>query len=239
MNRCIISFLFCCVNTISYSQTDKSVDKDYLMGKFNPQTDSRFSPLKSEHAPAGGALRTEAYLAFVKMAYAANKEKVKLIIISGTRNFSAQKRIWEGKWTGSTKVGGKDLTTVTNPVDRAKIILRYSSMPGSSRHHWGTDVDLNSFENGYFETGEGLRIYKWLQTHAVEYGFCQPYTSKKDGRTGYEEEKWHWSYLPLSKGFLEQYIQQIQYSDIKGFEGSDTAPAIKIIGEYVEGVSCK
>ena len=218
-------------------------DKNYLLGKFNPSTDQRFTHLKSEHSNSGGVLRKETYTAFVKMAYAAHKEKISLIIISSTRDFASQKRIWENKWNGKTPVEGKDLTTIKDPVERAKIILHYSSMPGSSRHHWGTDMDLNSLENGYFETGEGLRIYKWLQKHAAEYGFCQPYTAKNatsgTPRAGYEEEKWHWSYLPLSKGFLEEYLRTIQPSDISGFAGSDVAEAVKIIGDYVEGVSCK
>ena len=112
-------------------------------------------------------------------------------------------------------------------------------MPGSSRHHWGTDMDFNSLENGYFETGEGLRLYKWLKLHAAEYGFCQPYTSKSTGRTGYEEEKWHWSFMPLSKIFLQDYINTIQPKDITGFDGSQIADSVRIIEHYVMGVGCK
>lgn len=219
------------------------VDKKYLLGQFDPNSDSRFSKLKDEHTSGsarGAVLRTEAYEAFQKMAEAAKKEGITLTIISATRNFESQKRIWENKWNGKTKVEGKDLTIVKDKAERAKIILRFSSMPGSSRHHWGTDMDLNSLENSYFESGDGLKIYQWLVAHAQEFGFCQSYTSKADGvRTGYEEEKWHWSYLPLSKQFLETYVKTIQYKDIAGFKGSDTASSIKIIENYVQGVGCK
>jgi len=219
------------------------VDKKYLLGQFDPTTDSRFSKLKDEHTSGsarGGVLRKETYEAFQKMVEAAKKEDVILTIISATRNFESQKRIWENKWNGKTKVEGKDLTTIKNKAERSKIILHYSSMPGSSRHHWGTDMDLNSLENSYFESGEGLKIYQWLTAHAHEFGFCQPYTSKADGvRTGYEEEKWHWSYLPLSKEFLESYLKTVQYKDIAGFKGSETATSIKIIENYVQGIGCK
>lgn len=219
------------------------VDSRYLLGQFDPITDSRFSKLKDEHtsgSASGGVLRTEAYEAFQKMAEAAKKEGVILTIISATRNFESQKRIWENKWNGKTKVEGKDLTTVKDKTERARIILRFSSMPGSSRHHWGTDMDLNSLENSYFESGDGLKIYQWLLTHASEYGFCQPYTSKLDGnRTGYEEEKWHWSYLPLSKQLLDEYIKKVGYKDITGFKGSEIAQSIKIIEQYVQGIGCK
>ncbi len=217
------------------------VDKNYLLGKFNPEQDARFSRLDGEHTSGsarGGVLRKEAYDAFIKMAEAAKKEGIQLVIISATRNFESQKRIWENKWNGKVIVEGKNLTTFKNPLERAKIILHYSSMPGSSRHHWGTDMDLNSLDNAYFESGDGLKMYQWLQVRASEYGFCQPFTSKADSRTGYEEEKWHWSYWPLSKEFLEQYMKNVRYEDFGGFDGSQTASEIGIIENYVAGVAC-
>ncbi|MEQ1585281.1 MAG: M15 family metallopeptidase [Cyclobacteriaceae bacterium] len=217
-------------------------DKNYLLGKFDPTTHPQFSKLSDEHAQGsakGAYLRKETYQAFIKMSEAARKEGVELIIISATRNFDSQKRIWENKWEGRTMVEGKNLTTIKDPKERARLILLYSSMPTTSRHHWGTDMDLNSLENSYFDSGEGLKIYQWLTTHASEYGFCQPYTSKTGGRTGYEEEKWHWSYLPLSGDFLEAYKKQVRYSDIKGFAGSEVAKSMEVIRKYVEGVACK
>ncbi len=218
------------------------VDKNYLLGKFDPASHPAFSKLKDEHTQGSaraGYLRKETYEAFVNMSDAAKKEGVDLIIISATRNFESQKRIWENKWEGRTKVEGKNLTTVKDPKERARLILLYSSMPGTSRHHWGTDMDLNSLENNFFESGDGLKIYQWLVAHAAKYGFCQPYTSKADGkRTGYEEEKWHWSYLPLSGKFLEEYKKNISYKDIKGFTGSTVAKNILVIRDYVEGIGC-
>ena len=31
--------------------------------------------------------------------------------------------------------------------------MNYSAMPTASRHHWGTDVDINSVDPEDFETG--------------------------------------------------------------------------------------
>lgn len=218
------------------------VDKNYLLGKFDPATHVQFIKLDDAHtngSARGAFLRKETCEAFKKMSDAAKKDGVNLVIISATRNFDAQKRIWENKWEGRTLVEGKNLTTVKDQKERARLILLYSSMPSTSRHHWGTDMDLNSLENSFFESGEGLKIYQWLTTHAAEYGFCQPYTSKENGRTGYEEEKWHWSYLPLSGEFLEQYLKQVSYSDITGFKGSNVASQVQAIKKYVAGVACK
>lgn len=224
-----------------FSFSQNSIDKNYLLGRFDPATDTRFVQLNSKVAKGSalnGFLRKETHQAFQKMAAAAEKEGIHLVIISATRNFYSQKDIWENKWTGKRMVEGKNLTTVTDLKERARLIMLYSSMPGTSRHHWGTDMDLNSLDNNYFEKDEGLKIYQWLTAHAPEYGFCQPYTNKSHGRTGYEEEKWHWSYLPLSKIFLDEYQKQITYTDIIGFEGSEQAQAVSSIENYVSGVAC-
>jgi zinc D-Ala-D-Ala carboxypeptidase len=226
------------IGSSSFAQADKK----YLLGQFDESKDARFVKLDDTHtkgSAVGKYLRKETYEAFIKMATAAKQDGVNLFIISATRNFDAQKGIWENKWEGRTLVEGKNLTTVTDLKERARLILLYSSMPGTSRHHWGTDMDLNSLENSYFASGEGLKIYQWLTAHATEFGFCQPYTSKASGRTGYEEEKWHWSYLPLSKILLEEYKKTINYSDIKGFKGSEVAKSIKAIENYVQGIGCK
>lgn len=219
----------------------QAVDKNYLLGKFDPTTHQQFVRLNDQHTQGsakGAYLRKETYEAFIKMCDAARKDGVTLVIISATRNFESQKRIWENKWEGRTLVEGKNLTTIKDKKERARLILLYSSMPSTSRHHWGTDMDLNALENSFFESGEGLKIYQWLATHAAQFGFCQPYTSKVEGRTGYEEEKWHWSYLPLSGQFLNDYASSVTYNDIKGFAGSEVASPLAVIRNYVKGVAC-
>jgi len=233
---------FCFILILITDFAQSAIDKNYLLGRFDPATDSRFIQLNSTYAKGSalnGFLRKETYVAFQKMAEAAKKDGIDIVIISATRNFDSQKKIWENKWNGKTKVEGKDLTAVSDLKERARLILLYSSMPGTSRHHWGTDMDLNSLDNDYFSKGEGLKMYQWLLVHANEYGFCQPYTSKANGRKGYEEEKWHWSYLPLSKILLAEYEKQISYLDIKGFLGSDQATSLNILTYYVDGVACR
>jgi zinc D-Ala-D-Ala carboxypeptidase len=243
MNKSVFKYLYVTFLVAVINCTNaQSVDKNYLLGKFDPATHPQFSKLENEHARGSakdGYLRKETYEAFKKMSAAAKEDGVELLIISATRNFDSQKRIWENKWEGRTMVEGINLTTIKDPKERARLILLYSSMPSTSRHHWGTDMDLNNLNNDYFLTGEGLKIYQWLTTHASSFGFCQPYTSKTGGRTGYEEEKWHWSFLPLSGEFLEAYKKQVTYKDIKGFTGAEVAKSMVVIKNYVEGVACK
>lgn len=218
--------------------------RSYLSGKFEPKDDSLFVTIPAAYSGKADVqyLRKEALEGFTKMADAAKKDGITLKIVSATRNFYAQKAIWEAKWNGKRE-DWKDVAT-KYPIakDRALAILRYSSMPGTSRHHWGTDVDINSVEPAYFAKGHGKKEYEWLVKHAAEYGFCQPYSPKgKDRPNGYEEEKWHWSYMPLSKVFLGKYPTVVSYPDIKGFDGDETAEQLKVIDNYVLGVNmdCK
>ena len=69
-----------------------------------------------------------------------------------------------------------------------------------------------------------------------EFGFHQVYTEKSQGRTGYEEERWHWSYIPLSSSFLNQYVELICDDEFDGFKGSEYVDSLKIIQSYVQGV---
>ncbi|MEZ4829404.1 MAG: M15 family metallopeptidase [Bacteroidia bacterium] len=219
---------------------------EYLLGKFDPAKDTLFAKIADQHSRGSGRgayLHRDCYAAFVKMYEAAKADGITLTILSATRNFNRQKEIWEGKWKGSTKVGGKDLSvSEPDPVARAKTILLYSSMPGTSRHHWGTDMDINSLDNHYFDEGKGKAEYEWLVAHGHEFGFCQPYTAKGDARpNGYEEERWHWSYMPLSKKYLASYQRQVSATMIGGFAGAETAGEINVIENYVMGVNpeCK
>ncbi len=214
-----------------------------VMGQFDPSKHADFVIIDSKYADRDDRLMySYAYEAFQNMWNAANSDGVELKIISATRNFDYQKGIWERKWNGQTKVEGRALPEwIPNPLVRAKKILEYSSMPGTSRHHWGTDIDLNAFENSYFEKGKGLQEYEWLRKNAVTYGFCQPYTAKGVKRpNGYNEEKWHWSYIPSAKIFLER-AKELSDSMISGFDGSETAEEISVVENYIFGINhrCK
>lgn len=214
---------------------------EYLMGKFEPAEHPDFVLVDKKFADAEGYyLRKETYKSFKKMWEAAKADSITLTIVSATRNFYRQKAIWEAKWTGARKIenGTNAAQKYPDPKTRALKILEYSSMPGTSRHHWGTDVDLNDLDNFTFEQGQGKKVYDWLQKHAHEYGFCQPYTEKGQNRPhGYNEEKWHWSYTPVSKQLTEMAARRLQDQMIGGFQGAETALSIGIVKKYVLGIN--
>jgi zinc D-Ala-D-Ala carboxypeptidase len=221
---------------------------DYLTGRFNPARHDDFITLSDIGIPTNRwphRLRREAAAALKELYTAFRKDcpKAPFWVQSSTRSFDDQRYIWDGKWTGKVEVNGLDLSkTIKDPMKRAVEILKYSSMPGTSRHHWGTDFDLNVLSDDYFTKGEGRDLYRWMAAHAGRFGFCQPYTSGR--KAGYREEKWHWSYAPLSKVFLRQWNALYQESpeafSRKGlFRGSESAG--KLAPEYVNSIdpSCE
>jgi len=208
----------------------------FLTGNFDPSQHVDFTKVPEEYASRKDMyIQKEALEAFAAMRTAARKEGIELTIISATRNFEQQKAIWDRKFEERVFRMSK-IPVGTDSLNFAKDILKYSSMPGTSRHHWGTDIDLNSLEPAYFETPTGKNIYTWLSENAPNFGYCQPYTNKESGRTGYEEEKWHWSYTPLSKKYIATYNSILTYENICCFKGSELASILEVIPNYVNGI---
>ncbi len=221
------------IRVVNFMTKDSlQMTKADLLGKLNMRQHPDFVNVEAKYAAHQHFwVRQEVYQAFLNMRAKAEKEGIRLKITSAGRSFADQKGIWEAKWKARRPKFGSDEAT-------AKNILKYSSMPGMSRHHWGTDIDLNNKNDGYWQTEKGKKEYAWLIKNAPNFGFCQTYTPKDQRRPeGYDEEKWHWSYMPLASKFLEQYKKNIQYQDIQGFSGAHTAQALQTIEKYVFGIN--
>ena len=217
---------------------------DYVTGMFNPAKHASFVLLSELSVPTNKwphRLRREAAEALKELYTAFRKDnpKAPFWVQSSARNFDDQKYIWDGKWTGKIEVNSLNLAqSIHDPLKRAVEILKFSSMPGTSRHHWGTDFDLNVLSNDYFEKGEGKALYRWLHRNAHRYGFCQPYT---EGRSaGYREEKWHWSYIPLAKILLARwnffYDKNPGFFKRKGLFGGSVQSG-SLAPEYVNSIN--
>jgi len=215
--------------------------RTYLLGKFDPILHKDFVkiPLKFTVARTEMYLRREAYDAFVEMRIGAMQDGITLNIASAARNFDYQKGLWENKWNGITFVDGKNLSeSIPDGLGRFKKILEYSAAPGTSRHHWGTDIDLGGADTLYFNSEKGKKEYEWLTQNAPLFGFCQTYNLKGSNRpTGYNEERWHWSYLPLARIFTEEYKNLIQQKDILGFAGDAQVSNLNLINEYILSIN--
>ncbi len=251
MNQLIVILFFFFFPACVFSSDNAAVygnipPDDYVTGRFDPAKHDRFISLSDLGIPTNGKpqrLRREAAEALAKLYAAFRKEnpKAPFWVQSSTRSFDDQRYIWDGKWSGKMEVNGRDLAqTMRDPLQRAVEILKFSSMPGTSRHHWGTDFDLNVLSNDYFEKGEGRSLYIWMSRNAHRYGFCQPYTAGRSA--GYREEKWHWSYLPLAgiylarwNSFYEKNPRFFMRKDL--FRGSDRAG--RMAPEYVNSIDAR
>lgn len=180
------------------------------------------------------SLHFEAITSFLAMRDAAARAGIDLQLRSGFRDFATQLIIWNRKWRGERALLGRDGA----PLDHARLspdelldaILVWSAIPGGSRHHWGSDIDVidgAATSSGYqvqLTTAEyaadGIfgRLSAWLNEHAASFGFFRPY---RTDRGGVSPEPWHLSYAPVSMRALEALSlatlrRVLEQSDIAG-----------------------
>ena len=153
-------------------------------------------------------LREEAYNSFLEMKKAAYSDGFDIKMVSSFRDYYHQQRIWERKYLNYTQESGM------SPLDAIEKIIEYSTIPGTSRHHWGTDIDIiDGFPKASgdvlvpekFEAGgpyEGFKL--WLDENSTKYGFYLVYTDNPR-RRGFKYEPWHYSYAPISIPMLTAY----------------------------------
>lgn len=159
-------------------------------------------------------LRPEAAIAFEKMKTAASKAGIQFKVVSSYRDYDHQNRIWKRKYTRFRESG-------LSPTEAIEKIIAYSTIPGTSRHHWGTDIDIVDgtpavagdllVPSKFHGSGPFCKFKEWMDVHAATYGFYLVYTDVYD-RKGFKYEPWHYSYKALSLDYLKAYRQ----IDIKG-----------------------
>lgn len=157
---------------------------------------------------------------YLKLKADAQEAGFQLEIISGFRDFDRQLRIWNAKASGQRQLlDDQERPLDFNQLSQTEIvfaILRWSAIPGCSRHHWGTDFDIFDLNTQAKEqvqlipsetTGNGpaTPLHDWLDDQIKTnraYGFFRPYETD---RGGVSPERWHLSYAPLSQKFYEAF----------------------------------
>lgn len=169
----------------------------------------------------GFKLLPEVCVAFTRMQVAANKDHIDLQIVSSYRSFERQSQIWQNKWSGKAAL----LDPNEKPLDinllsdneKLNAILTWSALPGASRHHWGTDLDVYDKHSvvlanhdfqlvcSEYDIGPCKKLNDWLSQHASQFGFYRPY-AKYTG--GIAREPWHLSHKTSADLMLSQLDQQ-------------------------------
>lgn len=159
-------------------------------------------------------LQPQVHRAFAELAAEAEKAGFGLAIASAHRSFERQLRIWNGKLCGERPV----LDDRDRPIDLSCLdsqeclhrVLRFSALPGTSRHHWGSDLDVYDaaavpadyrVQLSVAEVeGQGVfaPLHDWLDeriSSGQSFGFYRPYDRD---RGGVAPERWHLSYAPIA-----------------------------------------
>ncbi len=188
---------------------------------------------KAEHhlcAPAyavslGTRVHQEVVEPFRELKHEARTAGFDLRILSGFRGFEHQLSIWNRKASGQLAVLDSDAVSMDvealSERELVFAILRWSALPGASRHHWGTDLDVYDAAakpDGYEielipeEVNAGGMIgplHEWLDERIVaggSFGFFRPYD---EDRQGVAPERWHLSYAPVAVGYLERLTTDV------------------------------
>ena len=179
--------------------------------------------LPTPHSP-NHFLQAEAAKAFQGLQQSAVKNGFNLQPASSFRDFARQQLIWNGKFNGERKVhddAGNALDlSLLDDWQKSQAILRWSALPGASRHHWGTEIDI--FDPDLLPEGQSLQLEPWeyekggyffelsefLTENLPRFDFALPFMqmpkNKKIGR-----EPWHISYLPLAEQAAKQFSSEI------------------------------
>ncbi len=166
---------------------------------------------------------------FVAMREAARRAGFDLFPVSTFRDFERQRAIWNGKYRGERpaldRAGRPVNMNALDPGERVETILLWSALPGASRHHWGSDIDVADgrviaegyepkLEAGEFRRGGPFAAFSaWLMENMGRYGFYRPYTRR--GR-GVQPEPWHLSYAPVARRALARMTTRLLAAAIAG-----------------------
>jgi LAS superfamily LD-carboxypeptidase LdcB len=157
-------------------------------------------------------LHSQVVAPFLNLRRAAAADGIDLLPMSSFRDFDRQLNIWNGKFNGERPMydaSGTELAaTQLSPADRVEAILMWSALPGASRHHWGTDVDVidgNAPAAGFPDKltraafafgGPFENLDRWLEAQAPRFGFFRPFQGV---RSGVQPEPWHLSFAPVAE----------------------------------------
>ena len=174
-------------------------------------------------------LHAAAVAPFLALRDAASRAGFDLVPVSSFRDFGRQRAIWNAKFAGERAA----LDRQGRPVDiaaldegeRVETILLWSALPGASRHHWGSDIDVADgrvmaagyqpklLVEEYRRGGPFAALSAWMEGNLRRYGFYRPYTRR--GR-GVQPEPWHISYAPVAKPALARMSVRLLTDAIRG-----------------------
>ena len=167
-------------------------------------------------------LHAQAVRPFLNLRRAALADGIDLAPVSSFRDFDRQLTIWNAKFSGERPMydaaGGKLDPASLAPRERIEAILLWSALPGASRHHWGTDIDVidgkvsterypdKLTRAAFAQDGPFAALDEWLELHAARFGFFRPFQGM---RSGVQAEPWHLSFAPIAEKARQRLSLQV------------------------------
>jgi LAS superfamily LD-carboxypeptidase LdcB len=202
----------------------------------------------------GFTLQPDAAHAFLALRRAAARDGLDVTAASSFRDFNRQLTIWNDKYLGRRALLDRDGQaldpTQMSGTELVQAILQWSALPGASRHHWGTEIDVfdrhalgaqhtpQLVPAEFAPTGLFAPLDRWLATHAADYGFFRPYDLD---RGGVRPEPWHLSFAPLAEPALKGLSLAVLAAALAGVElagAADIAGQLSDIhARYVSAVA--
>ena len=149
----------------------------------------------------------------------AQQEGWHLILVSGYRSFYAQRQVWNR----FDRMYQKELNLTEK--GRVRAVMSQVAVPGLSRHHWGTDLDISevSLRGKLADLDEDtpqkvVNFYRWMEQNAPRFGFCKAY---EGDRGAVMNEPWHWSFTPFSSLYERQFLSIGDYHRILNDQVAD------------------
>lgn len=165
---------------------------------------------------------------FLALQSAAASAGFDLCIASSFRDFNRQSAIWNAKFSNKRVVLNKAQQAVElnslSDIEKCAAIMLYSALPGASRHHLGTDLDIfdksavsDDYElqltpDEYQHGGPFAELSQWLDTHLAEFGFYRPY---QHDLGGVAPELWHISHIAQSEQLMGHLSVEVLHNCIK------------------------
>lgn len=221
--------------------------KNSGLNSFSAETALIFG-LSQEHIIArnGVQLQLEALNALDGLIADAAQSGLDLAVASSYRSFERQALIFNGKLRGERAVlDDNDCVLDRDQYSDAEwlqAILRFSALPGTSRHHWGTDLDV--FDRSSLRGDLQLTVsesqtlfadlHVWLDERMAKdksCGFFRPYGVD---RGGVSPEPWHLSYAPLATVYENALVPNL-WRDVLA-ELGDVLDELNVIDRHLEKI---
>lgn len=156
-----------------------------------------------------------------ELCLAAKTAGFDLAIASAYRSFERQKWIWNAKLSGKRSILDENNRAIEvgslSSLERIEKLMRWSALPGASRHHWGSDMDiydrsavepdydLQLVSDEYTGKGPFAPLIIWLREYLSQSASPDFFFPYLDDHGGISPEPWHISYRPVAESRAQHW----------------------------------